>query len=76
MPEPPRTTGSEAIAAFEKVGFVVVRKRGSHRMMKKPGHRYTLSIPDHGRKPLGTGLLYSLIEAAGLTREEFTGLLD
>ncbi len=76
MPELPRTTGSEAIAAFEKAGFEVVRKRGSHRMMKKSGHRYTLSIPDHGKKPLGTGLLDTQIGVAGLTREEFISLLD
>lgn len=76
MPEVPRVTASEAIDAFEKAGFEVVRKKGSHRMMKKPGHRYTLSIPDHGNKPLGTGLLDSQIDAAGLTREQFIALLD
>ena len=76
MPEAPRITAAEAINAFEKVGFVVVRKRGSHRILTKDGHRYTLSIPDHGRKCIGVGLLNSQIEAAGLTREEFIALLD
>jgi predicted RNA binding protein YcfA (HicA-like mRNA interferase family) len=44
---------------------------GSHCIMKKDGHRYRLSIPIHGNKTLGTGLLASLIEDAGLTVEEF-----
>ena len=75
MPEIPRITASEAIKAFEQAGFRVVRKRGSHRILKKDGHRFRLSIPDHGSKTIGLGLLDSQIEAAGLTREEFIALL-
>jgi hypothetical protein len=43
--------------------------------MKKPGHRYRLSIPVHGGKMVGVGLLSAQIEAASLTVEEFLDLL-
>ena len=76
MPEVPRIKASEAIGAFLKAGFQQVRKRGSHLILKKEGHRLLLSVPCHRGKILGLGLLDSLIDASGLTREEFIALLD
>ncbi len=76
MPNLPRVTGKQAIRAFEKAGFSVVRIKGSHHIMTKPGHRYTLSIPVHGQEFVGTGLLRSQIKAAGLTEAEFIDLLS
>jgi predicted RNA binding protein YcfA (HicA-like mRNA interferase family) len=75
MPSAPKVTGAEAIAAFEKAGFRHARTAGSHHILKKSGHRYTLSVPVHGARPLGTGLLKAQVEAAGLTMEEFQALL-
>jgi len=71
----PRITGEEAVAAFEKVGFTVVRITGSHHIMKRTGHRHRLSIPVHRGKILGKGLLTSQIEIAGLNIDEFRALL-
>src|SRR3972149_2912108 len=71
----PRVTGREAIAAFERVGFSVVRVRGAHHIMKKAGHQHRLSIPVHGNKTIGVGLLGAQTEAAGLTIEHFVDLL-
>jgi predicted RNA binding protein YcfA (HicA-like mRNA interferase family) len=71
----PRVNGHEAIKAFSQFGFAVVRVRSSHHIMKRAGHRYVLSVPVHGAKPLATGTLRSLIEAAGLTVDEFVGVL-
>jgi len=68
-------TGKEAVRAFERAGFVFNRQSGSHVILKKDGHRYHLSVPVHAGKTLGTGLLNSLIEAAGLTPEQFAELL-
>ena len=61
MPEVPRVTGPEAIKAFEKAGFALDRISGSHHILKKPGHRYVLSVPVHRGKTIGVGLLTSLI---------------
>ena len=41
-------------------------------MLVKPGHPYTLSIPQHGE--LGIGLLRKLIKQAGLTTDQFNDL--
>lgn len=71
----PRITGAQAVAAFEKAGFEVVRIKGSHHIMKREGHPYRLAIPVHGSKIIGKGLLASQIENAGLTVEEFRDLL-
>jgi len=76
MPSLPAVDGRQAIRAFEKVGFSVVRVRGSHHIMKKSGHPVLLSIPVHGNRPIAPGTLRNLIKDAGLTVEEFIDLLD
>lgn len=76
MPSLPRITGAEAVRAFGKAGFEHVRTSGSHAILKKEGHPLVLSVPMHGSKTLGNGLLKSLINAAGLTVEEFIALLE
>jgi predicted RNA binding protein YcfA (HicA-like mRNA interferase family) len=75
MPKVPRITGTDAVRAFAKAGFRHERTNGSHYILKKEGHPYLLSIPMHRGRTVGTGLLKSQIEAAGLTVEEFIGLL-
>jgi predicted RNA binding protein YcfA (HicA-like mRNA interferase family) len=74
MSELPAVTGREAIRAFEKAGFTVVRIRGSHHILKRKGCRYALSIPVHGNKPLSKGLLRRQIKTAGLTEKVFLSL--
>lgn len=71
----PAVSAKEALAAFEKCGFVVVRTTGSHYIMKRPDHRFVLSIPIHGSTELKRGTLRSLIRTAGLTVQEFCDLL-
>ena len=75
MCEIPRVTGADAVRAFGKAGFVVVRTRGSHHIMKRAGTRNRLSIPVHAGKTVGLGLLKSQILAAGLTIGQFHDLL-
>jgi len=75
MPKLPRITGAEAVKAFGRVGFTLERISGSHHILRRDGHRYNLSIPVHGNKCLGNGLLKSQVEAANLTVEEFCELL-
>lgn len=73
--ELPSVTADEAIRAFGKVGFQEVRSKGSHVTLKRAGHRYNLTIPRHGSRPLKSGLLRSLIRSAELTVKEFRELL-
>ena len=66
-------SGKEAAKAFERAGWNVVGQVGSHLVMTKPGVRVNLSIPQH--KELSVGTLRALIGHAGMSVEEFTGLL-
>lgn len=76
MSKLPDATGEQAVIAFSKIGFVVVRIKGSHHMMKRDGHRFVLSVPVHKGKALKRGTLRGLINAAGITIEEFCELLE
>lgn len=75
MLKAPVISAQEAIRAFEQAGFEIDRQSGSHCILKKDGHPFHLSVPVHKGKKLGQGLLKSLIEAAGLTLDEFKALL-
>jgi predicted RNA binding protein YcfA (HicA-like mRNA interferase family) len=74
MPKLPVISGREARAAFEKAGWHFDRQRGSHMVLIRSGTPFNLSIPDH--RELDRGLLRGLIRDAGMTPEEFAGLLD
>jgi len=72
MPELPRPSGKEAKRVFELAGFEHVRTKGTHHILKRPGHPGTLSVPIHGNKTLGKGIFHSLLKASGLTAEQFS----
>jgi len=67
MPELPRISGAEAIKVFETLGFAMVRKRGSHVILRKQDKGCV--IPVH--KELAIGTLRSAIRQAGLTPNDF-----
>jgi len=69
MPELPLLRPREVVRAFERLGWRVSRRRGSHIVLTKPGAIATLSVPDHPQVARGT--LRSLIASAGSTVEEF-----
>jgi len=73
MPRLPVISGAEAVRAFERAGWRRDRQRGSHVVMLRAGHMASLSVPQHPE--LAPGTLRSLIRAAGMTVEEFVGLL-
>jgi predicted RNA binding protein YcfA (HicA-like mRNA interferase family) len=69
----PVVSGRQAIAAFERDGWMVARQESSHVTMKKRGCRFLLTVPR--AKELDTGTLRRLIRDAGLSVEEFGALL-
>lgn len=74
MAKLPVISGKEAVRAFEKDGWKVVRRAKSrHIIMKKEGMLTTLSVPEH--KVLDRGLLRALIRDAYISIEKFNGLL-
>ena len=70
----PVVSGQEAVRAFQKGGWVIARQRGSHIIMTKIGSITALSVPNHSS--LKRGLLRSLIRQAGITVDQFVGLLE
>ncbi len=64
--------GDCAIRAFERIGYRIVRTRGSHVILEHP-ERKVLVIPRHGT--LRPGLLLARVKDAALTPEEFADLL-
>jgi predicted RNA binding protein YcfA (HicA-like mRNA interferase family) len=66
-------SGKEAVKAFQKAGWRKVGQVGSHVILIKPGVKANLSIPQHNELSIGT--LRALIRSAGMTVEEFIGLL-
>jgi predicted RNA binding protein YcfA (HicA-like mRNA interferase family) len=69
MPPVPLLRPNQVVKVFEKFGWQVDRKKGSHIIMTKEGHIATLSIPNHPQVARGT--LRSLIQKSGLTIDQF-----
>jgi predicted RNA binding protein YcfA (HicA-like mRNA interferase family) len=76
MAKLPSIAGKDVVAAFSRLGFYEIRVESSHHVLKKPGHRYALSVPVHQNKPVKKGTLRSLIRDAGVTVEEFLAVLS
>ncbi|MFM6398254.1 MAG: type II toxin-antitoxin system HicA family toxin [Planktothrix sp.] len=74
MAKLPNPTGEELIAALQKIGFCVVRQKGSHVRMKHEDNR-VVSIPVHSGKIIGKGLLLKIMRDADLTKDELIDLL-
>jgi len=69
VPSVPLLKPREVVRTFEKLGWELVRRRGSHLILTKEGHVATLSVPNHPQVARGT--LRALITKAGLTIEDF-----
>ena len=70
-PQPAR----KVIRALSGLGFEVVRKHGSHFVLKHRDGRVTV-IPVHPREDIGVGLLLKIMKDAKLERTEFIKLLE
>jgi len=70
----PSLTGEEITAALLTIGFVVVRVRGSHHILRHPDGRVTV-IPIHAGETVGPGLFSKILADCELTRDEFARLL-
>ena len=73
MPSLPVVSGERAVRAFQKAGWFKDRQHGSHVILIRKGHPASLSVPQH--RELAPGTLRALIRAAGMSLDEFAGLL-
>jgi predicted RNA binding protein YcfA (HicA-like mRNA interferase family) len=69
----PRLTGAQIIARLEKIGFIVVRIRGSHHRLSHPDGRST-TVPSHGAETIGPGLLSKILKDCAIERNAFEAL--
>lgn len=70
MPKPPVLRPREVIALLERLGFVEVRQRGSHKQFRHVDGRST-TVPVHGSRDISPALLRQIAKDIGLTWEEF-----
>lgn len=71
MPSLPHVSGAEAVRALERLGFTVVRQRGSHIVLRRGAAGCV--VPNHREIKVGT--LAGILKQAGVTAEEFTRAL-
>jgi predicted RNA binding protein YcfA (HicA-like mRNA interferase family) len=71
MPKLRRVSGKETIRALERLGFVQVRQRGSHVVLKKSmlEGEVGCAVPLHPELAIGT--LRGILRQAKVTPEEF-----
>jgi len=72
MPKLPVLSGTEAVRALERLGFVVVRQRGSHLVLRRGSAGCV--VPNHRELKIGT--LTGILKQAGVSVEEFISVLQ
>ena len=66
-PSLPHVSGAEAVRALQKIGFVVLRQKGSHVMLRRGAAGCI--VPQHRELKIGT--LSGLLKQAGISADEF-----
>jgi predicted RNA binding protein YcfA (HicA-like mRNA interferase family) len=72
-PHQPVVSGKRLIKGLEKDGWEVIRQRGSHVRLKKPGRRHALVVPLH--KEIKRGTIGGILRDADLSADDLRRLL-
>jgi predicted RNA binding protein YcfA (HicA-like mRNA interferase family) len=67
MPKLPRLSGKECIRALERLGFLKIRQKGSHVVMRRASTGCV--VPLH--KEIKPGTLSGIIKQAGVSTDDF-----
>ena len=67
MPKIPRIGSRQTIGTLQKMGFVIVRQKGSHIVMRRGDSGCV--VPNH--REIRVGTLSGILKQAGITIEEF-----
>jgi predicted RNA binding protein YcfA (HicA-like mRNA interferase family) len=70
----PAVTGVRLIKALRRLGFEVIRIKGSHHFVQHPDGRRTV-VPVHRGETIGRGLLAQILRDCEITREELQAQL-
>jgi len=71
MPKLPHVSGREAVRAFERLGFVQLRQKGSHLIMRRGAVGCVISM----HREIKIGTLTGILRQAGISAEDFIGAL-
>jgi predicted RNA binding protein YcfA (HicA-like mRNA interferase family) len=71
MKLPRDVSAEEAVSALRRLGFEIVRQRGSHIRLANATHKVT--VPAH--HPIAIGTLKSIIRQAGVSEQDFCNVL-
>ena len=79
MPRAPMTSGRDLIKMMTRIGYEVVRQRGSHVRLRKTTSSgvHNITVPDHNEIARGTlnDILSSISLWNSIPKEELTGML-
>lgn len=69
-PRLPSVTPRKAVRALERCGWELDRVKGSHHVFRHADHPHRVVVPMHARD-LAKGTLNQIVDASGVTRDEF-----
>ena len=71
MPKTPLVSGKEAVKALERLGFVFLRQRGSHAILRRdtPDGARGCVVPMH--REIQPGTLRGILKQAGVELDDF-----
>lgn len=75
MPKLPVLSSSEIIRALERLGFRLVRQRGSHIILKKTSFEGAVGCVVPAHRVVAVGTLRSILRQAKVSPDEFMNLL-
>ena len=70
----PKLSGTKLIKVLEKLGFEVIRIKGSHHFLKHSDERCT-TVPVHRNEIIGAGLLNKILDDCEISKEQLKKLL-
>ena len=75
MSKLPDVSGTELVKALQKVGFIILRQKGSHVSMEKidSAGQWRTIVPMH--REIARGTLHDILKQTGLTRDKLRKLL-
>jgi len=75
MSKLPDVSGTELVKALQKVGFIILRQKGSHVSMEQidSAGQWRTIVPMH--REIARGTLHDILKQTGLTRDELRKVL-
>ncbi len=74
MTKLPRPTGRDLLAALRKLGFEIIRTKGSHHYVRHEDGRSTV-VSVHAGETIGPGLMAKILRDCEITVEDIKALL-